>query len=160
MGLNITERHIAIAKVLELGVSKAFQAFVPPEVGKVYFEKYEEGIRFVIDRPNIKHLNAVVATPITRAYYTQDHERLEQFMRVFKTAEPLSKEDWGATKLKRYITDMDSPGTLSCSKGNADKLKYLYGVTETSLKAFLSHKPIRRLEPSDVELFPLPERID
>lgn len=78
-------------------------------------------------------------------------ERLERFCEVLKTGIMQAGEN-GAVLLRNYMTDQK---TNAAGSGSARAALYAYA--EPALKAFVEGERVKRLEPTGVELFPIPE---
>jgi hypothetical protein len=94
---------------------------------------------------------ASVLTPMARAYYTQDHDRLRAFGKVMlngMTDTPTT--DKPAILLRNYLLKYAAGGT----RPTAD---VIYRKTERALAAFLEGSSLSTLYEANVELFPLPE---
>lgn len=93
---------------------------------------------------------APVVTAVTRAYYTQDRERLRQFGSVMLSGVMETNEDKPAILLRNYLIRM----------GN-EKMKatpeIIYRKAERALLAFVERSNLATLYEASGELFPLPE---
>lgn len=93
---------------------------------------------------------AAVMTPVTRAYYTQDRERLRQFGKAMLSGMVEAPEDQAAIMLRNVL--------LRAQQGNARPVgEIVYRKAERALQAFLEREKIATLYEASGELFPLPE---
>lgn len=93
---------------------------------------------------------AAVLTAVTRAYYTQDAQRLREFGHVMLTGVMETPDDKPAILLRNYLQRM-----------LVDKVKAeaftVYRKAERALLAFLEREPLSTLYEASGEQFPLPE---
>ena len=99
--------------------------------------------------PDCAH-GSIYAT-IARAYYTQDRERIKEFMQVMESGVSNGAEDSAAIVLRdHYIKFRRSFGA---SSGRAE----LYAKAQWALKKFLAREPQSKIGRVNAEQFPLPE---
>lgn len=91
-----------------------------------------------------------VVTPIARAFYTQDLNRLREFGNVMLTGMMETSEDKPAVLLRNYLLKL-AMGSL---KANQDTI---YKKAERALQAFLKRERVGILYEAASELFVLPE---
>lgn len=117
-----------------------------------FITQHREAIEFSLQNSSSKVLgsNAAVRAPIARAWYTRDRARLGHFVDSIKTGVVSCDEDSAAAALMRLLVKL--------SKSPKDQAWYasVYRSTSTALKAFLEHRPLQSIRPTDYELFPLP----
>ena len=146
-GENFSPRHFAIAKRIEYGFSNG--SCLSYDESRDAILKYLDAINFaVLNAGKERHTNATVLAVVAKAWYSQDHDRLKQFLDVLKHGLATSEKDWGAVKLREYLTSaremhisVDSPGT--------------YLRVHSALHNFCKGKPVQILRPSTKDLFPL-----
>jgi hypothetical protein len=93
---------------------------------------------------------ASVLTPVTRAFYTQDKDRLIAFGKVMLNGVMDTTADKPAILLRNYLIRFATAG----SRPTAD---VVYRKTERALAAFLEGASLGQLYEASAELFPLPE---
>jgi hypothetical protein len=144
---EIHNSHGAIARILEYGPNP--QGVMPNEKLLEITQKYWEGVRFAEEIGRGVHkMTAQILAVIARAYYSGDHERLRQFVEVYKTELAQSPGDHAAIALKKFARDK--------TKGNQASRRELYYKTEVAVRAFLKQRPLKILILPREELFPLP----
>lgn len=120
------------------------------------FEKYEKGIRFVVDRkksPGASHVLCPIAALVTKAFYYENHQKLERFLEVLTTGFCVDESEWAAIALHRSIKS-DSDLNLS--------VKYrtrLYLKAQNALKMFLKGQKIQSIKTTTVtrDDYPIPD---
>ncbi len=152
-GESFSRLHFGVARIIELGGNHAGGS----RIHLTYTEhrglilKYEEGINFAV-KLNAGHgafLTTSVLSVIARAYYSQDHARLEAFANVLKTGEVVSvSDDSAAIRLRNFIISGMALGH------NIDR-RELYRRCENALWHFCKRHPIKTLRPATEEMFPL-----
>ena len=98
-------------------------------------------------------LRAVIKAPVARAWYTQNRERLREFLEVAKSGVSTSTRDTAASVLVlRFANDHSRLGSTERA--------IWYRRTEAALQAFLKGKSIKKLYEIKTELYPIPETIE
>lgn len=100
-----------------------------------------------------KNVPAMVRGPLARAYYhTQDHNRLDQFIRVYATGiSPDGFADSAAVLLNRWNSTVQLSRSSIGKRNRFDE----YLRAERAIRAFLDREPLKKLYPAANELFPL-----
>lgn len=91
---------------------------------------------------------ASVMAVLSRAWYTQDHDKILRFWEVLSTGEMRCEDDVAAIPLRTYLMTMQSGGHLAKHEA--------YQKTQRSLQAFLAGERLRRCVSASKELFPTP----
>jgi hypothetical protein len=143
-------RHgsLAVAKIMEYGPKERF----PLMQLQTQFElvaKYDDAITFVKKRLTKRKLNSSpIAAVIARAYYTQDHGKIERFITILQTGEYESPEENGPVMLRNFLLEDHNSMVFTPAT--------LYGKTASALNAFVKTRKLGVLKPSQTELFPIP----
>jgi hypothetical protein len=151
---DYTTRDFAIARFIEWGVSyEKFKKHCVTEDQFSLIEKYLPAIRFASQRVvrRGKPLPVVTVAVIARASYSQDHDRLVEFISVLSTGEIKNENDTAAIRLRDYIRENPQYGHVARIE--------LYQRTEAALKAFLKPRPLKSLGKSTVELYTVTQKL-
>jgi hypothetical protein len=92
--------------------------------------------------------NGIVRAVVARAWYTQDHARLEQFVEIMRTGLSNGSGDEAAVKLRNLL--------LSGVSGSRQDRTAVYRKTERALLSFLQGLPLKKIYETQEELFPFP----
>ena len=150
MGADMNTTQAAIAKILIKGprgsrfisFSESFDTYVD----------HAEAINWVIERSKMKKsgLSAPVLAIVTKAWYTQSHPRLEEFLRTMLTGVCENGDaDSAAVKLRDYVRSITSGGEATRAE--------VYKRAQSALRAFVDEKPLKLLRGTESDYFPLPE---
>lgn len=116
-----------------------------------HFDAIEFAARECMGTDSIRGITvASVMTPLARAYYSQDRERLKQFGKVLTTGIMEGKDDAAAVVLRNLLVR----ASHASSRIMRDTI---YKKTERALQAFLEREQVKNLYEAASELFPLPE---
>lgn len=123
-------------------------SFSPHELINLY-QKYSDGIDFAdqLKTPATAAVRAVVA----RAWYHENHARLQQFINVFNTGYAITQWDESAIALRNNLIVEKSGKHYG---GSVARL-ITYKRTMSGLSNFLSNKNIRFVREKEIELYPL-----
>ena len=98
------------------------------------------------------HTHGVYSGPVlgvvARAFYTQDHDRLESFGLIMRTGMTTSIQDSAAITFRNWKISAAPTGSVG------QKLSYL--KCESALIAFLEKRPLSKLYKREEEFFPVP----
>jgi hypothetical protein len=94
---------------------------------------------------------ANVLTPVARAYYTKERERLKEFGEVMRTGINNKEGDQPAILLRNWLL------RTAATKGMRALGETIYNKTERALHAFLNDERLSTLFEASNEMFPLPE---
>jgi hypothetical protein len=150
-GANVRSVELAIAKriLLETLHTQASRQ----ETIRV-FTKHREAIGFAAScftRMVRGVTTAAVMTPIARAFYSVEHDRLQRFAEILTDGRLDSKDEDAALTLRNWLME----GALV--KAGTSREMAIYGKTERALYAFLRGERITNLYAATTELFPIPE---
>lgn len=144
-----------IAKIIEAGkrdeeLGIKLRASYPQQWDLI--EKHYEAIEFVTKNPEKrKRLPAVTILGIVaRAWYTQDREKLKEFLTILQVGGKTTGKDSGAVLLR----DLWLSGQSFSGHARTD----LYKKTESALDAFLKGRHISKLNKTEMELFPVKKK--
>jgi hypothetical protein len=119
-----------------------------------YMMTHFEPIDFAVHVTGSKKLSgitrAAVLAPVARAWFTQDKERLAEFVHVLMTGQTENgKKDYMAQQLRDYLL-------RSLSKKSRPHDEVIYSKVERALLAFLKGEQTLKLYEATTELFPIP----
>lgn len=121
------------------------------------FYRHEEAIREVTSWVGTHRKRITVASvlsPVVRAWYSQDRDRLQMFVSLLAsgyTSDP-APEDRSVILLREWLE-------RGKSRAGWEAEREIYFKTERALQAFLDHQPLSKLYSATEELFLLPEEI-
>lgn len=152
MGKEASNQRVAIANHMRMGFSMWKQGNSKPSLMD-FMERHSAALDFVCARATTSKGvgQAAVQAPIARAWYSQSHERLEEFMEILKTNVPRDAQaDQAALTLLKWL--------LEQPKGSGGNVKQMvYAKTSRALEAFCVYKPLSKLYAAEAEIFLLPE---
>lgn len=144
-GKEGTHHHIAIVKAMvRRGQAYYWSDAELDELLDRHWDALEAAVRL---RRHERGCPAPVYAVFCRAWYTEDRDRLEHFLRVVSTGVMESPDDVAAVRLRNWI--------LETPRGGGNRQVGLYQRTQSALRHFLDRKPITKLYGTEVELWPL-----
>jgi len=150
-GLETSSLEVAIGRRMMYGLDGSM---TDPTRGQLiaFVEKHIDAIRFAEKFPGDAGMfrHAAIRAVVARAYYTTNHKRLAEFLRVLASGIMTGPGDAGAVLLRNLV--IRRRGKRSPKPLNLE----FYAKTEMALNAFLAHDEIKYLAASKDELFPLP----
>jgi hypothetical protein len=144
---DIKTHHSAIAAIIEYGPDVLPHLSMQTKLDLI--SKYHDAIIFAYNLS--KHavgFQAPCRAVMARAWYTQDRDKLERFIDVYKSGLTESKSEWAAIVLKKYLTRSNLYGWAM--------RKEVYQKTEMALSNFLKNIEIRQVYVTERELFGIP----
>jgi hypothetical protein len=153
-GHAFSQQHFAVAKILEFGLNGGVQntrkSSTSYTENLTLVQKYAPALTFAIKHcVGKKYAPAPVMAVVARAFYSQDTNRLIQFVDVLSSGIPISaKEDTAAIRLRNFIINSREAGHMM------DRAE-LYKRANRAVWCFCKRKPVGRLAPSAYEMFPL-----
>lgn len=134
---------------LKLRTGGARMTFSPHKTIELYL-KHQEAIDFAdrLTTPATAPVRGVVA----RAYYSQDHERLDQFIDVINSGFTITPYDEAAIALRNVMLT-----TKNDKKSGANYVTSLYKKTISSLSNFIAGNNVRFVKEKEIELYPVPD---
>lgn len=146
---DVDRRRAAVARILVYGLNKQTSQISMDQVFRAY-EKHEEAIESVIKMAGTNRgvINAVLIAVATRAWYTCDRARLQEFFQVMRTGIVNSTDDLAALRYRDFAL---SGGAVS----SADRIA-LYQKAQSALRAFLKREPLQKIYETNVEQFTIP----
>jgi hypothetical protein len=123
--------------------------FSPNKLIDLYVN-HKEAIDFAdrLKNPATASVKAVVA----RAYYSQNHDRLNEFIEVVNTGFVVTAYDEAAVALRNALITMKAEKRVS----GANYMKVVYKKTISALSNFMDNKNVRFVKEKETELYPLP----
>ena len=115
--------------------------------------EHEEAGRFAMQRFGCNHTTPIaIRGVVARAWYTQNHQRLEDFMKVLQTGLPVRGVEDNAALLLKARYDKDK-----INRNAQSRLKMLdhFQLGQTSLLAFLKEESRLMLKPTRGSSFPV-----
>ena len=152
LGRPERNEHFAVAKLLERGIIEHHnKEFTNDQQIKV-IQKYWDVVNFSVSATKgVKFMHAPLVVMIARAAYTQDRGDLLRFIEVFKTGLSESKREWGAIRLKKYMTEEIPAEYVKSFRPE------IYRRAESCLSAFFRGYPLKgQLYKIDHELYLMP----
>jgi hypothetical protein len=153
VGKDLDSPCAAIAKIMKYGYpangSKSSLSF---ETVYGVYEHHKNAIDFAIATTNnvkVTGINAITRSVVAMAWYSQNHERLLEFMNCLKTGVINGKGDIAAAKLR----DLFMKGGLSV--GGSQRLE-MFQKTKSALEHFIDRKPVSKIYGTDRNVFPYP----
>jgi len=162
-GIDVTPRHIAIAKVMMTSVRDSDAQRVARSdtlILERYYMEWHEGINYVCHAfDNVGHTIprvtiAPVQGPLARAYYThqKEHEMIDEFAEILVSGFTSREQASAAIALRNWLI-----GSSKSARRFVSRME-TYKKTELALKAFYEKQTMRKVPttPLETELFPLP----
>lgn len=89
--------------------------------------------------------NAKICAVVARAYFYEDHQRLEEFLTCVRTGYITKEEDFAAQSLRNhYLHGERKRGFQRSNRGWSEAIE-LFLCAQTALVHFLNRKPLKRL---------------
>lgn len=159
---SVSTFHTAVANMLirssiaaTLVDRKAANERVSRQAQLEALDRHWEAIEFVyhevLKGRKIRGLTVTaVVTPMVRAYYTEDHERLRQFGKALINGQMENEGDRAVILLRNWLLQQQAGNLRAVTETT-------YKKAERALRAFLDSAAIAILYEAAEELFPLPE---
>jgi hypothetical protein len=153
LGTQIKSQHVAVARMMfyrgQSDISKARTTTSEALIG--FISQHIEPITFAMDKfRSNAYRHAAIQSVVARAWYTANHERLEDFAKTFNKGFSTEEEDSAALRLR---------GTFERNRKifhSSDGRFVLYRKTQAALSAFLEFRPIDKVYEAAEEMFLLP----
>jgi len=151
MGEVFGRQYFTVAKRIVFGFSNRYHTY--SEVREAVL-KHQGAIEFVTAvAGKERFMNASVLAVVAKAWYTQDRERLKEFLVVLKSGLATSERDWAAVRLREYLIRaredhiaVDSPA--------------VYLRAQSAVYHFCRGTPTKLLRPAPKDYFPLNEGVE
>lgn len=144
-----TNKFAAVARIVEFGPNY-FEISTPGEQTEMV-EKYKEALDFIVGYGGGIHgLRVQTLAALVRAYYHESHDRLIEFIDVYRAGVSYDPDDSAAAKLKLYMLSQGKK-IWATAEGRME----IYQISETAIKAFCKRRPVKRLAKSETEVYPL-----
>jgi hypothetical protein len=159
-GTTVTNLHTAVASLLRY--SQAWQrgesghkTNITRQQEMAFLEEFMEPIDFAIKTFNVgTHRRGIsispVITPVARAWFTEDRDKLARFSRVVATGMVEDASENSAVLLRNYLM-----GTLNTAVTSTVK-QDTYRRVERAMRAYLDKERLTVLRPVTEELFLMP----
>lgn len=142
---RVQKIHVAVAKVVySRGENHAALKMTVAEVCRFLYQHWD-AIDFAAGGKQARNFPAVVRGAIARAWYTEDHARLEQFKEVMFTGVMEGPGDIAAVRLRNSLM-----GRWKAFKGTT------YRKAENAISKFVRNEQIGQLYEVTKELYPIP----
>jgi len=139
---------IAQYKTEEAGRERWATAKIPSREFEDFYEKFLESIEFVLSHKRPDRCPAPMTAAVASAWYTQDRDRLAEFMAVMHSGETGSSRDGAAIRLRDHI-NKGKYGAGSPARND------LFLRCCGALKYFIAGKPLSKLYATPEHAFPL-----
>jgi hypothetical protein len=162
-GININNRMTSASRAMQIASILLHAADKSAAVGRLsrqqqmdFLEKHYEAISFSVkdcfkSSKGTGLLTAATHAVVARAYYSQDHERLKEFGKVFLHGIPNDvKADVAALHLRNWLQKLTATGMRP-------QTEIVYRKTSRAVMAFCNREYIKTLYEAQNELFYLPE---
>lgn len=160
-GSHASSLHTAVGTLLRASMAwhrgeSGTQMHITRQQEMAFLEEYWEPIDFAVrafsSKGNRRGISvSSVMTPLARAWFTENRERLQQFAAaVLSGMVDDTKRDRAAILLRNYLLGSDHrAGTMLLRQG-------IYRRVERALRAYLDGQDLQQLKPVGEELFRLP----
>lgn len=149
---RVSNSFMAVARIMFVGFKPGRIDVMNRAETLRFAQKHSEAIQFAMagtGSPTFRH--ASVRGAIARAFYTQDHEKLDRFKYVLTTGNYDDESEIAAIRLRRFM--LKSP----TGQGGDHQRKILYKKVVPVLGAFLDGRSVGQIREGMQELFLLPE---
>jgi hypothetical protein len=128
------------------------------------FDTYQDGLKFLrfskqLSTGSVIGLNSILKSLIAKAYYYENHRRLEEFCDVFRggfAISPNAEDDHAAIALRNYtLQKRQNKESIDTYVG---RLEY-YLIGQELLEKFIKKIPVKRIVKKDrepIDRYPLP----
>lgn len=150
-GTTVKPVEIAIAKRI---LAETLHAQATRQESINVFNKHREAIGFTVaafPRAVRGVTTTSVMTPIARAWYSVDRDKLARFCEILCTGRIDTDEEDAALMLRNWLLE-----GAPVKKAGISREQVIYGKTERALSAFLDGETIAILYAATQELYPLP----
>lgn len=156
-GYDYGRKQVIVARNLYLSEYRQMQS----AGGKIHGEElvkflqfHEKAINFACElfRHNQRGLScSAVVVAVTRAYYTQDHARLTQFVEQLYSGMPEHpREDEAVIRLRNYLLTVPAIGA-------GTHLQMVYRKTLSAVQAYMERRSLASLRETNTDVFPIPQ---
>jgi hypothetical protein len=146
--VSVCNLMIAQYKSEEAGRERWLTAKVPSREFEEFYAKFLQAIEFVLSFKRPDRCPAPLTAAVASAWYTQDRERLAQFMAVMHTGETASAQDRAAIRLRDHV-NQGKYGAGSPARND------LFLRCCGALRYFIAGKPLSKLYATPEHAFPL-----
>ncbi|MBD2316670.1 hypothetical protein [Phormidium tenue] len=159
-GLSVTSIHLSILNCCFFGFDSDG---LPPSLSKFdqveALKKHFDAIEFACKRFNAngRITYAPFLAPVAKAYYSENHLRLEQFLKVLHTGFPVSanaEEDSAAISLRNLYFKERNLVAMRLNNGSTKRM-HDYRKATTVLKNFILRKPLKLIKETTSNIFPV-----
>lgn len=154
VGADFDSPCSAIAKIMRFGKpaggAKSSMSF---ELVLSVYQHHKQAIDFAINATNgtkVTGVNAITRSVVAMAWYTQDHDRLIEFMQCLKTGIINGAGDTAAAKLRDLFMKTSIQGAGGTGR------QEVFMKAKTALEHFLARNPVSKLYGTEKDIFPYP----
>lgn len=139
-----THTTVAVCRCMiqQLGAEQGLAVWdtetIPGDAFAFYWGQMSPAVEFSVHTPKMNYASAAVRAAIASAWFTQDHSRLSDFLRVLLTGEIDSPNDRAAVRLRDYLFTRPLNGSIT---GRQE----LFLKTCSALRYFLDGQNVQRL---------------
>jgi len=142
---RVQKIHVAVARVVaSRGENHVANKMTVPEVSRFLY-KHWDAIDFASHGKQARNFPAVIRGAIARAWYTEDHARLEQFKEVMFTGVMEGPGDIAAVRLRNSLM-----GRWKTFRS------VTYRKAENAISKFVRNEQVGQLYEATKELYPIP----
>lgn len=150
---RVTNLHAAIANRMRFGSMHMQTRGITRQETLSYMLAHFEAIDFAYTLGGINPIagvtRAAVLAPVARAWYSQDRDRLVQFVKVLRTGRTEERQDYLAQQLRDYLI-------RALSKKTRPLDEIIYNKTEAAIVRFMKGEQSLHLYEAKSEMFPIP----
>lgn len=153
-GSTIGLQDVAILQIIEGLREGSSGRYTKQEVISLWHQ-HRAAVEFAMGMA-ITKLKGITVAPvlavIAQAWYTEDRQRLQEFMHVLRTGIVESAADTAAIKLRDYLK---AQGIVMAKRGG--QRGDVYRRTQNALRHFLDRRELQVLKPVERDLFVVPD---
>lgn len=147
----VTNKHISTYK--GMFISPTVIANIPLISHEETLEgvvKHREAIDFVLSRVHGTWTNACLTSVVARAYYSQNHKRLEEFLEVVTIGVCKNDDDSAASALREFWSRKSKDFSSMSSRRVS-----LVRITTNALRRFIKKSKVKSLQETTENYFPV-----
>lgn len=158
-GVSLTNSHIS---VLNSSLYSTYTDLFPPTLSKQeqvdLGKKHIEALSFASKRVCPSYVSyAPFLAPVARAFYSENHLRLEQFLSVLHTGYTVSAtpdDDMAAIALRNLYFRERQNSAIRLNGGSLKRI-HDYRKATSALKNFILRKPVKKIQETSLNIFPV-----
>lgn len=148
-GLKVSKNVLAVANQM----NRSFQLTWRPTIQeqRQFYLMHEGAIRFVMEKfdKRVRGIGqAAMLAPVARAWYSEDRDKLQRWLEVFREGIPANESEYIIVKLRNFAL-------ATAGAKHSDAITN-YGKAERALRAYLDGERLATLYAANEEMFPIP----